>query len=618
MLMRSGDLNTNVPTEWQFDSAAAPTGASSLSANETCYWNTGADCKTAPPSVTGNLLWLLQVVHMSCEYNGNTTVDTDVVFPLLDRALQFYQHFQVNGSDGSVHLPTTFSPEWPGGSGSDANYDISLYRWGLALAIELAEEYNLSSPHLDAWKDTLSRIISFPVDPVTDTFEVYAGVPYNQPHRHFSHLFMIFPLRLINVSNITQYNTAKNSVNLWLATPEMDSQFYRPAASAMNVLLGERAAAFDNITFLLNTRIEGSTWYREGSQGSCTETPYAAAWAVTDWFVQSWNLTSAAGPDPVHIIHFFPAIDDVIVLDGTPYDAAPAKVASASFYRLAVEGGVLASAAREVLVQNSSHYITRTSFIALERLLNATVRSPLVVRTNMERPLATSPPGVSITEIGDGDLVLIDIAAGEGVAIFSSASPPSSFAITPAEGCPQDFNHFGVIDAGSGVGGTPVNLRKCSIGSDGHVEPSQRFSWNSTSGQFALQDGSGRCLSVQSCSVTDGTIVTVAPCAQSMPPSSASIGCDSSSQNCMFLSQTWFVTSSTDNPPNAIVTNSTTHHCIDVNGATNPDLIDVWTCGAPGAYKNDEFIFNSTTGGIISLDSDPDCDCLGYCLTPSA
>jgi hypothetical protein len=124
MLMRSGDLNTNVPTEWQFDSAAAPTGASSLSANETCYWNTGADCKTAPPSVTGNLLWLLQVVHMSCEYNGNTTVDTDVVFPLLDRALQFYQHFQVNGSDGSVYIPTTFSPEWPGGSGSDANYDI--------------------------------------------------------------------------------------------------------------------------------------------------------------------------------------------------------------------------------------------------------------------------------------------------------------------------------------------------------------------------------------------------------------------------------------------------------------------------------------------------------------
>jgi hypothetical protein len=36
--------------------------------------------------------------------------------------------------------------------------------------------------------------------------------------------------------------------------------FYRPAASAMNVLLGQQAAAFDNITYLLHNRIEGSTW----------------------------------------------------------------------------------------------------------------------------------------------------------------------------------------------------------------------------------------------------------------------------------------------------------------------------------------------------------------------
>ena len=52
-LLHSGNLNTNVPAEWQFDSAAAPTGASSLSANETCYWNYGPGCKTSPPSVTG-------------------------------------------------------------------------------------------------------------------------------------------------------------------------------------------------------------------------------------------------------------------------------------------------------------------------------------------------------------------------------------------------------------------------------------------------------------------------------------------------------------------------------------------------------------------------------------
>ena len=64
------------------------------------------------------------------------------------------------------------------------------------------------------------------------------------------------------MSNASQYALARNSINLWLATPETDSMFYRPAASAMNVLLGQRAAAFDNVTYLLHNRVEGSTWYR--------------------------------------------------------------------------------------------------------------------------------------------------------------------------------------------------------------------------------------------------------------------------------------------------------------------------------------------------------------------
>ena len=309
-LARSGNLNTNVPTQWQVDSAAAPTGASSLSGNETCYWNYGADCKTAPPSVTGNLLWTISVAHLALTYAGNTTADADVVFPLLDRALQFYQHFQVVNADGSVHLPATFSPEYPGNPGPDANYDLSLYRWGLQLALQLADRYNLTSPHLPMWESTLRNLTFFSIDTKSNTFEIYAGTPYDTPHRHYSHLFMLWPLRgLLNVTNATLYETARNSINRWLATPETDSMFYRPAASAMNVLLRQHAAAFDNITYLLHNRIEGTGWYREGSAGSCTETPYAAAWAVTDWMLQSWNVTNAAGDlSPAVIIDYFPNI----------------------------------------------------------------------------------------------------------------------------------------------------------------------------------------------------------------------------------------------------------------------------------------------------------------------
>ena len=52
----SGALANNVPEAWRVDSSAAPTGASSLAGEETCYWSYGANCTTSPPSVTGNLL----------------------------------------------------------------------------------------------------------------------------------------------------------------------------------------------------------------------------------------------------------------------------------------------------------------------------------------------------------------------------------------------------------------------------------------------------------------------------------------------------------------------------------------------------------------------------------
>ena len=187
----------------------------------------------------------------------------------------------------------------------------------------------------------------------------------------------------------------------------------------MNVILGQHAAAFDNITYLLYNRIEGSTFYREGVDGSCTETPYAAAWAVTDWCLQSWN-TTAAGQQ---IIDFYPGIDDVIHLNGSAYEAAPAKAASIAFWRLAAEGGLLASASRETVVRNASHYITRTTFVAVEVGPNGTPDGTVVVRTKLARPLSIEPAFTPFKELGDGDLVAISLGAGESAVLYSALLP---------------------------------------------------------------------------------------------------------------------------------------------------------------------------------------------------
>ena len=560
-LANSGVLSsaTNVPAGWG-DSAAAPAGASALDGAMSCYWIVGEDCTSSPPTVTGNLLWVLQVLQQTAAYSGNTTLETAVIFPLLDKAIQFCKylfslsspstpaltqtlpvtpvsaaaddHFVVDNGTGVVSLPPTFSPEYPGPTAPNANYDVALLKWALQYALGLCARFNLTSPHAARWADLAARLVPLQVDAASNTYSIYEGVPYAQPHRHFSHLLSLWPLHSLDLTVAEVRERAQRSVDLWSSLPELDSLFGRPACFAMNTLLGRPAAALDNLTFMLHTRIEGSGWYREppgfGGQTVCNEAPFMAAFALVDAVIQSHNTTTLAGQGgaPVHVIEFFPFAQPSIRLDGSAYDAAPAKLAAASFFRLPAEGGYLASGQRREFTDGrcpASLFCTYTSFVAVEAPAAGAGGGgggPLVIRlADMPRPLAAYPPGAAtLTELGDGGLVqVVGLAPGAGVVVYSgSMDPPESFEISPSVGCPPQYNFFGggmyptgqrpptlappdllplrpanPLRAGNimkpeslaaggrtrgsaGAVGTPVVLTNCSIGADGRAVPLQR------------------------------------------------------------------------------------------------------------------------------------------------
>ena len=60
----------------------------------------------------------------------------------------------------------------------------------------LAKEHNLTAPNMPQYIDALARLQVFSIDPVSRTYEIYSGVPYTIPHRHYSPLCMIWPLHL--------------------------------------------------------------------------------------------------------------------------------------------------------------------------------------------------------------------------------------------------------------------------------------------------------------------------------------------------------------------------------------------------------------------------------------
>ena len=69
--------------------------------------------------------------------------------------VNFYQHLQVkNATDGRIHLPPTFSPEYA--VAPDCNYDNALYRYALSALVD-AIEYKLARDDLRWAKECYSN-----------------------------------------------------------------------------------------------------------------------------------------------------------------------------------------------------------------------------------------------------------------------------------------------------------------------------------------------------------------------------------------------------------------------------------------------------------------------------
>ena len=141
----------------------------------------------------------------------------------------------------------------------------------------------------------------------------------------------------------------------------------------------------------------------------------------------------------------------------------------------------------------------------------------------------------------------------------------------------------------------PVVLRPCSYDAAGRAALSQRFSFDPSLGQLALLDGSSRCLALAPCAGANGNLAVLVPCA---PGGTAC--------------QAWNATGPSASPPSALQT-ALSGRCLEVNGAHNADLIDVYDC-AVTQWRNQEWVLNASTGAVTSLDTDAAC-CRGLCLT---
>jgi alpha-L-fucosidase 2 len=392
------NLTGNVPEPYRADSALiARTSQEDLASAEPAVpGQTGGEYGVAE---TGNLTWALHNAWLSYRHTMDERVLRDTIYPLLRRAVNYYLHFLAEGTDGRLHLPTTYSPEY--GSAPDTNYDLALLTWGCRTLLAATDRLHVDDPLRPKWTDVLARLATPPQGP--DGLWIGAGTPLAMSHRHFSHLLWFYPLQVMDARDPAGRDLLTRSLAHWVGFTGALQGYTFTGASSMSSLLGNGDDALSYLDTLLATYLKPNTMYAES--GPVMETPLAGAQSLHDMLVQSRD----------GVVRVFPAV--------------PSSWPEVTVHDLRAEGGFTLSAVRRG---------GRTAFVRIRSLAGEPCR---LVPGDLPGPYAARRldgrhGGVPVRAEGDGVLAL-DLRRGDDVLLHTrGVEPDTTIAPAPVDAAP--------------------------------------------------------------------------------------------------------------------------------------------------------------------------------------
>jgi alpha-L-fucosidase 2 len=144
--------------------------------------------------------WLAQHYYLQWRYSEDAVFLRQKAYPWLKGVAQHLEQLTVLDSTGKRKLPISSSPEIKNNSleawfPTNTNYDLALMKFVFKAATEMATALKLEAD-VKRWQNLQNQFGDFALSDRNELMFA-ASLPYNESHRHFSHLMAIHPLGLI-------------------------------------------------------------------------------------------------------------------------------------------------------------------------------------------------------------------------------------------------------------------------------------------------------------------------------------------------------------------------------------------------------------------------------------
>lgn len=288
------------------------------------------------PTVSG---WLAHHYYLQWRYGRDKTFLKARAYPWFRQACALFENITIKNEKGERHLPISSSPEirdnrleawFP----ETTNYDLAIIRFTFQAGAELAEVMG-DKEQAGKWRKLLAE---FPDFAQTGNSELMFArtLPYNESHRHFSHLMAIHPLGLIKWEDGEQARkTITNTIALLdKVGPDWWCGYSYSWLANLKARAKDGAGARDALATFARAFCLPNSFHANGDQTKSRLSKFTYR-----PFTLEGNFAFASGLQEMMLQSYADAIEVM--------PALPADWKNAAFSNLRAEGAVLVSAQRK-------------------------------------------------------------------------------------------------------------------------------------------------------------------------------------------------------------------------------------------------------------------------------